>query len=292
MAPGRVGAPGCAPVVGRPAPVRDPANPDAPRADVPMPGRLYDRRSSRGDSSGGYGRRPDRLRRDRSGRAGGSRIRPFEDPSWTARASTKSGHRRVGRGRHGPSPSCSPTSPGAVALHIPRNPATFDRTAAGGTAVVVDLPGLESIGLGLELARLGYPAGAPVQRLPGPRNSSAEACREVVPSDAVALGTLRGKRPDQIGRICRSTPLPPSCSTRTASDRSTDLPGWFDNRWVVFATDFPSSDFLNLQRITGVQVVHQARCPGISSTSCGYGNAARSPCLTSTCTRQVVLPTP
>jgi hypothetical protein len=33
--------------------------------------------------------------------------------------------------------------------------------------------------------------------------------------------------------------------------------GHFDNRWVVFPTDFPSANFLSSQGITGVQVIHR-----------------------------------
>src|ERR1700733_4404881 len=67
-------------------------------------------------------------------------------------------------------------------IDIPEITLPFDRTKAGGPALVVDLPGLESVGLGLELARLGYRPVPLFNACPNPSGFLGGVAPEVVPA--------------------------------------------------------------------------------------------------------------
>ena len=81
-------------------------------------------------------------------------------------------------------------------IDIPEIRLPIDRAKAGGTALVVDLPGLESVGLGLELARRGYRPVPPFNACPNPAIPGRGRARGR-PGDAVAAGLgASGRTPE------------------------------------------------------------------------------------------------
>ena len=127
---------------------------------------------------------------------------------------------------------------------------------SGGRAIVVDLPGFESIGLGLDLLRFGFRPVTLFNACPAPE-FLGERTGEVVPTTLLLSALLQGTERLQSAGL----PLDAPPAFLLDSDRlGIGLPiglGRFDNRWVVFTTDFPSANVLALRGIVGVQVVHR-----------------------------------
>ena len=145
-------------------------------------------------------------------------------------------------------------------------PTWQEKKASPDSAVIIDLPGAESIRLAMVLATLGYrpvpiinaspgPVGLQVNLLPQPANVSP---RSIVVLDMSSL----------VREICIGNELLHKLSF--ASDApsvfildSLRLQGtnpirddMFDNRWMVFPQDFPSARFLadkKIKRVTLVQ---------------------------------------
>ncbi len=140
---------------------------------------------------------------------------------------------------------------------IPEITFPFDRTKAGGTALVVDLPGLESVGLGLELARLGYRPVPVFNACPNPSRFLEEVLSEVVPATLLLPALVQAA--DRLKSIDLPEDSAPAFlldANRLAGGKRI-VPGWFDNRWVVFATDLPSALFLVRHQITAVELIHR-----------------------------------
>jgi hypothetical protein len=136
----------------------------------------------------------------------------------------------------------------------------LDPTAAGspGAAIVVDLPGLESIGAGLDLARLGFRPVPLFNGCPAPEFLGTPY-DEVVPTTPLLSGLIQGT--DRLASAGLPLDAPPAFlldADRLGTGRRL-VPGLFDNRWVVFAIDFPSARLLVERGIVGVQVVHRGR---------------------------------
>ncbi len=144
-----------------------------------------------------------------------------------------------------------------LAGDIPEIPLPFDRPKAGRIAMIVNLPSLESIGLGLELARLGYrpvPLFNACPRSPGLRG---EVVPEVVPVTPLLWALVQGA--ERLKSAGLSGDAPPAFlidANRLGGGKAID-PGWFDNRWVVFETDLPSAHFLAEHQITAVELIHR-----------------------------------
>src|SRR5918994_883853 len=100
--------------------------------------------------------------------------------------------------------------------------------AGGRTAIVVDLPAVESVRTGISFARRGYRPGAPFNTSHGPSPGIGNA-------PPVFLIDANRMQP----------PVPPS-------------PGKFDNRWVVFPQDFPSATLLRSRGVTDVLVIQRS----------------------------------
>jgi hypothetical protein len=150
---------------------------------------------------------------------------------------------------------------GLTAVEIPEIRIPFDRPKPGGTAIVVDLHSLESIGLGLELARLGYRPVPLFNACPSPPGSIREAVPEVVP--VTPLLSVLEQGADRLKSAGLSDDAPPAFlldADRLGGDKPI-APGWFDNRWVVFATDVPSARLLAQRQITAVELIHRG-APG------------------------------
>jgi hypothetical protein len=144
---------------------------------------------------------------------------------------------------------------------IPEIRLPFDRPKQGGTAIVVDLPSLESIGLGLELARRGYRPVPLFNACPSPPGFHGEAVPEVVPVTPLLSALVQGT--DRLKAAGLSGDAPPAflLDADRLGRGGPIAAGWFDNRWVVFATDLPSARFLAQHQITAVELVHRG-APG------------------------------
>lgn len=127
-------------------------------------------------------------------------------------------------------------------------------SANAGSAIVLDLPGLDSVKIGLALAQSGF--------------------RPVPLFNGVAGHMLSGRYPlvDTYPVVCAlhaaaddlaALQLPPNAPPAFLLDsnrRSGEMlvePGRFDNRWCVFPQDFPSANFLLSQNIRSVILVQE-----------------------------------
>jgi hypothetical protein len=128
-------------------------------------------------------------------------------------------------------------------------------------AVVLDLPGADSVLIGLALAASGYrpvplynalplPFG---QTLLSPATKSRVAAVDVLPIiSALRTGT----------KLLAQVTLPPDAPPVFLLDANRKgtrkmIPGEFDNRSVLFTTDFPSANFLASQSIQRVLLVQK-----------------------------------
>jgi hypothetical protein len=127
-------------------------------------------------------------------------------------------------------------------------------------ALVVDLPGTASVHFGVAVGRIGYQPvplfnACPVPVEPGEPAPPADA--SVVPVEPILSALARGAEP------LRASPPPADAPPAFLidADRQTarrDLsPGAFDNRSVVFATDFPSAALLARHRIRQALLVRE-----------------------------------
>jgi len=143
------------------------------------------------------------------------------------------------------------------AVGIPEIQYPSDPPKSDGIAIVVDLPALDSIGLGLELARLGYRPVPLFNACPSPAGFFEVAALEVVPVTSLLSALIQGA--DRLKSAGLAKDAPPAFlldANRLGGEKPVG-PSWFDNRWVLFATDLPSANFLSHQRIITVQVIHR-----------------------------------
>jgi hypothetical protein len=107
---------------------------------------------------------------------------------------------------------------------------------AENTAIIVDLPGKDSVELGVSLAQRGYRPVPLYNACPGPA--------AVVQLEDIMEGLVQAGPMLEALRI--DAHAPPAFlldSGRTRADAPV-APGRFDNRWVVFPQDFPSANLL------------------------------------------------
>jgi hypothetical protein len=118
----------------------------------------------------------------------------------------------------------------------------------GSTAVVVDLPGAQSVATGIALAMKGY--------RPVPLYNSCNGPAPVVNlselMDALADGT------EELKRRTLHEEAPPAFLLDSQRMTGTPLPARFDNRWMAFPQDFPSASFLLSKGIRRVLLVSQS----------------------------------
>src|SRR5688500_3725879 len=126
-------------------------------------------------------------------------------------------------------------------------PAPFDVSwappAGDRVAVVVDLPGADSVNAGLALAPRGYRPVPLYNVVPGPTALNAPAAIAAIDVGPVMNALWRGG--DALAQLNLPYDAPPAFlldARRTPS--SAPKPGSFDNRWVVLPQDFPSAPFL------------------------------------------------
>jgi hypothetical protein len=170
-----------------------------------------------------------------------------------------------------------PLAPGAEGTE---DVATSFPAATGDTCLVIDLPGVQGAEAGLLLARKGYRPvplynGCPQPSLRSDPGASRTAGDETVSNsrepevrpliDVAPLvsalyhgaGTLAGCRlPDT------APPVFLLDSRRNGKGFRLEVSS-FDNRWVTFASDFPSAQFFKGRGIQNVVIVVEGRKPAI-----------------------------
>ena len=129
------------------------------------------------------------------------------------------------------------------------------------TAIVVDLPGLESLTAAFSLAKDGY---RPVPLF----NTTSGRGHGVAPSNCVltdipALVRMLSVAPPDYVRNTIMGDNPPAflLDSRRLKGQRGPAPGMYDNRWMVFPQDFPSARFLNSRGITQAVVIQETILP-------------------------------
>src|SRR5687767_11087046 len=120
--------------------------------------------------------------------------------------------------------------------------------ADGRTVLLVDLPGVESVTMGLTVARRGY---RPVPLYNTSVGPSAIVNAEIIASHlASGAETLRG--------LGLRDGAPPAFLLDSMRMTPSVLPGpgTFDNRWVVFPQDFPSGTLLRSRGVADALLIH------------------------------------
>lgn len=117
----------------------------------------------------------------------------------------------------------------------------------GATAFVLDLPGAQSVELGLALARAGY--------RPVPLFNTADHVAAVVNVRPIRDQLKAGA--EEVRRLGTRPGAPPAFLLDSGRGAGTPSPGKFDNRWIVFPQDFPSANFLRSQGIHRVVLLQE-----------------------------------
>ena len=123
------------------------------------------------------------------------------------------------------------------------------RAGAGGHAIIVNLPGGDSVTIGLALARRGY------RPVPLYNGNLGHGTRTVVPTDNIARHLRVGAV--QLGEIRLPDDAPPAFLLDALRLRGVPAPGNFDNRWAALPQDFPSATFLQAHGIRDVLLLEQ-----------------------------------
>jgi len=133
------------------------------------------------------------------------------------------------------------------------------------TAVVIDLPGADSVRLALALAWRGYRPVPIINASPGPIGLQLNLLSQPTRSTPSAVVVL--DMSSLVREICQGTPrmraltftsdAPPAFVLDSLRLKGTNplRDDIFDNRWMVFPQDFPSAKFLAEQEINHVTVV-------------------------------------
>jgi hypothetical protein len=129
----------------------------------------------------------------------------------------------------------------------------WSRASSGETAIVVELPGIESLAAGFSLALNGY--------RPVPLYNTSHGDPQPVVDVAPLLQAISSPLPVEV-RTAIAGGGPPAFLIDSNRNRQCRLePGTYDNRWVVFPQDFPSANFLRARGIRRVIVLHGVETP-------------------------------
>lgn len=121
------------------------------------------------------------------------------------------------------------------------------------TAIIVNLPGSESVAMGLALAQMGY--------RPVPLYNCSNGPSAVVELNGILNGLISGIEPLQRARISPEAPPAFLVDSNRLIGALAPSPGRFDNRWVLFPQDFPSATFFKSRGINRVMVVQNRATP-------------------------------
>jgi hypothetical protein len=105
------------------------------------------------------------------------------------------------------------------------------------TAIILDLPGTESILYAAALFAIGY---QPVPLF----NCCAAAAHEVLPTDGLREYLVRAAADLRTGQLAPDAPPVFLLDSNRLTGSHPPHPGLFDNRWMTFPQDFPSGRFL------------------------------------------------
>lgn len=116
-----------------------------------------------------------------------------------------------------------------------------------GAALVVDLPGADSLLWGVALARQGW--------RPVPLFNGVPGLNAVL--DTTRMLMLLGPAARELASLPLSPGAPPAflLDDRRAQGERKGNPGDLDNRWVVFPQDFPSAGYLKTQGIQSAVLI-------------------------------------
>lgn len=133
--------------------------------------------------------------------------------------------------------------------------------APGTTALIVELPGLEGVLWGIQLARLGYRPVALYNALPFTPEDRMTAPVSRIESTVDVEPILAALVHETAALEQIELPLDAPPAFLLDADRRIAIkdpaPGRFDNRSVCFSTDFPSAEFLLAQGIRQVVVIQK-----------------------------------
>ena len=133
-------------------------------------------------------------------------------------------------------------------------------SAAERCALVLNLPGVESVGTALALAAQGYQPVPLFNACPAPRVPD-EIVVTAVEVEPILRALCAGAQ--ALTQLTLAADAPPAFlldGNRAGTSSALD-PGTFDNRSVAFASDFPSAAFLKQQQIRRCVVVHAPGSP-------------------------------
>lgn len=111
-------------------------------------------------------------------------------------------------------------------------------------AIVAELPGADSVRVGLALAKIGY--------RPVPLFNAAHGSRAALEQDSIQKELSRGAATLAGAAIEPDAPPVFLLDWRRCRVARSTVPGTLDNRWICFPQDFPSAQFLKEQRIGDV----------------------------------------
>ena len=114
-------------------------------------------------------------------------------------------------------------------------------TSGDRTAIVVDLPGLESVRYGLALAKRGFQ--------PVPLFNGCHGPRAVVPVEALQSAMMYAASVLAAMKVESRAPPAFLLDANRLNDAGQARPGQFDNRWMTFPQDFPSGGLLLSRQI-------------------------------------------
>jgi hypothetical protein len=136
--------------------------------------------------------------------------------------------------------SATATSDGHDYLWLPQ--------ASGRTAVIVDLPAVDSVRAGIALARRGY--------RPVPLYNTSYGPSPVIEIAPLILELARGALTLQTTTLPANAPPAFLLDANRMQPPVPPSPGKFDNRWVVFPQDFPSATLLKARGVAEVLILH------------------------------------
>jgi hypothetical protein len=142
------------------------------------------------------------------------------------------------------------------------------------TALVIELPGVQSVAVGVSAAEVGFRPVPLFNALPGPRGDfspyggwieprpiAAVDVRSIIVALTALAPALRGGGPRGAG-LARDAPPAFLVDSRRLDSRGALVPGRFDNRSAHGPADFPSAQRLREAGIEQVVVLLDASHPG------------------------------
>jgi hypothetical protein len=123
------------------------------------------------------------------------------------------------------------------------------------TALVLELPGIQSVAAGLALADAGYRPVPLFNACPAIGEGDC-AASELVDVTTILAGLVAGA--ERLRPLTLRPDAPPAFLLDAARNQPirSRRPGMYDNRSVVFSTDFPSVGFCQAHQIQRALVVH------------------------------------